>query len=189
MILRRHIHLLLSPRPQASLPGWTLTETVSVGLIVGILASLAILNTIGIMQRMQVKDVLATIKGALQEAQRNAIKTGQSCRVTMDTISSPARLSASPAGCMSEAVIVLEGINFVENFPGTNINFSHKGTTTNLGTIVVELPNTSTQKDNNPKRCLVVSNLLGIIRSGDYTETTHNGTNYSISSQYCQTTI
>ena len=63
--------------------GWTLLEVMIVIVIIGILASLAIPNMMGAIEKRKAQSALFQIKGTLQEAQRNAIKMGKECKVTL----------------------------------------------------------------------------------------------------------
>ena len=152
--------------------GWTLLEVMIVILIIGILASLAIPNMMEGLEKRKAQDALSRLKGTLQEAQRNAIKMGKECRVSINTnengytTHSVTIADSTYAGCLSEEV-TFPGLTVTENLPNTTkIRFSYRGNTTNISTIVVESPNART------KYCLVVSNFLGVMRSG-----VHNGTN------------
>ena len=151
--------------------GWTLLEVMIVILIIGILASLAIPNMMEAIEKRKAQDALSRLKGTLQEAQRNAIKMGKECRVSINTnengytTHSVSIADSTYAGCLSQEVS-FPGITVTENLPnnGETISFSYRGNTTNIVTIIVESPNART------KYCLVVSNFLGIMRSGVYDE-------------------
>jgi len=150
--------------------GWTLLETICVSLIIGILAAWAIPNMMEGIQKRKAQSALSQLKGTLQEAQRNSIKMGKECRVSINTnengyaTHSVTIADSTYAGCLSQEV-TFPGLTVTENLPNTTkIRFSYKGNTTNIGTIVVGSPNART------KYCLVVSNLLGIMRSGVYDE-------------------
>ncbi|PZV26366.1 MAG: type II secretion system protein [Snowella sp.] len=164
--------------------GWTLLETIIVSLITGILGSIAIVNMLGIMNKNKVQNSLYGVKGALQEAQRNAIKMGKDCRILLKNSDNGHSTNAitiydnTYAGCLSQEV-VLEGLTMTENVTGNAIRFSYKGNTTNIGTILIQSPYTKT------KYCLVVSAFLGIMRSGVYSETATG----PISANNCQSTI
>ncbi|MEB3121916.1 MAG: type II secretion system protein [Snowella sp.] len=163
--------------------GWTLLEVMIVILIIGILASLAIPNMMGAIEKRKAQSALFQIKGTLQEAQRNAIKMGKECKVAMNINVNPTYLTVEAGnqyiGCLSSAGLDLSEITVTENFPGKTIRFSYKGNTTNIGTIVVESPSAQT------KYCLVVSNFLGIMRGGVYNGTTEG----SISATNCQSSF
>jgi type II secretory pathway pseudopilin PulG len=169
--------------------GWTLLETITVSVITGILASIAIANMLGMMNKNKVQNSLYEVKGALREAQRNAIKMGKECKVVMDADINPTYLSVDTetkyVGCLSSPRVDLSGVNVTENFPGSSIRFSYKGNSTNLGTIVFHSSKTQA------KYCLVLSNLLGIMRSGIYTkEIVPTATSVSgVSATNCESTI
>ena len=165
--------------------GWTLLEIMIVILIIGILASLAIPNMMGAIEKRKAQSALFQVKGTLQEAQRNAIKMGKECRVTLkgtnDDFDPPSiAVNSDPeyVGCLSSSETFFEGLEMRENFSGNNIRFSYRGNTTNIATIVVKSPSAETQY------CLVVSNFLGIMRSGVY-----NGSTSSVSASNCQSSV
>jgi type II secretory pathway pseudopilin PulG len=148
--------------------GWTLLETITVSVVTGILASIAITNMLGMMNKNKVQNSLYEVKGTLREAQRNAIKMGKECKVVMNADINPTYLSVDAdtkyIGCLNSSGVDLSGITVTENFPGSSIRFSYKGNSANLGTIVFHSSKTQA------KYCLVLSNLLGIMRSGIYTK-------------------
>jgi len=149
---------------QVNPQGWTLLELAIIAVIAGVLASLAIPSMMAMAAKNKVQGGLAQVKGALQEAQRNAIRMGKECKVSVNAGSNPPSIAvadSSYAGCLSQTV-VLTDLSMLENFNGTNVRFSYKGNTNNWGTIIIHSPNTST------KYCLVIS-ALGIMRSGVYT--------------------
>lgn len=165
--------------------GWTLLEIMIVILIIGILASLAIPNMMEGIEKRKAQSALSQLKGTLQEAQRNSIKMGKECKVAINTNANgytthSVTIAGSPyAGCLSEQV-TFPGLTITENLPnnGETISFSYRGNTTNIGTFVVGSPNART------KYCLVVSNFLGIMRSGVY-----NGSTSSVSASDCQSSF
>lgn len=165
---------LLRPWPVHN-QGWTLIEIAVVAVITGILASLAIPSMMAMAAKNKVQGGLAQVKGALQEAQRNAIRMGKECKVAVNAGSNSPSITVaasvagnSYAGCLSQTV-VLNDLSLLENFNGTNIRFSYKGNTNNWGTIIIHSPNTNT------KYCLAIS-ALGIMRSGVYTGTVTDAT-------------
>jgi type II secretory pathway pseudopilin PulG len=147
------------------------------------LASLEFPNMMEGSEKRKAQSALSQLKGTLQEAQRNSIKMGKECKIIMDNDINPTYLAVDTAtqyvGCLSIQRLNFSGITVTENFPGTGIRFSYRGNTTNIGTIVVESPNAQT------KYCLVVSNFLGIMRSGVYNGTTTG----SISASNCQSSV
>lgn len=155
--------------PRYLQPGWTLIEVGTVAVVVGILASVAMPSFMGIKARMDTRNGLDTLKQTLQQAQRNAIKMGKECQVQLSPSSNPPKivLDTDPKynGCLPYREIPLENVVFHHNFSSPNIRFSYKGNSTNLGTMVVESINVV-----GIRYCLVMSNMIGMMRSGDYVQ-------------------
>jgi type II secretory pathway pseudopilin PulG len=153
-----------------------LIEVAVVTIIAGILAAMATPSMVGMKARNDLRDAMGQVKGAIQEAQRAAIKQGRSCAIVLTSTS----VTALPIGCITNPVSFSTGITLQENFSnttdcnsdGTNedICFSFKGNTTDGGSIVLQSTNTSEQK------CLSMSPGLGIMRTGSYTGTPFSGT-------------
>jgi prepilin-type N-terminal cleavage/methylation domain-containing protein len=143
--------------------GFNLIEILVVTIIIGILAAIAVPNFLGLLRRNQVNAALATLHGAIKETQRQAIRQGRSCRIDFDLTNN--KLTGNPDNCLLSDRKINDDIIIRTNFPGTspNISFSHKGSTTRSGTIVVSSAMTNTQ------RCFVISLGLGIMRTGNYT--------------------
>ncbi|AGF52270.1 slr1929 [Synechocystis sp. PCC 6803] len=161
------LKLVFNPHPSTSSQGWTLIEIGVVTVIVGILAAMAFPSLAGIQARNQVRSRMIEVRAAVQEAQRNAIKRGATCTVTIDVAARSVRLPTSPptpmAGCLNNPVSIptSEQISFLEPSSGTvDISFSYKGNTVNSQTIVLGSSRTSYEP------CLVISSGLGIVRSG-----------------------
>lgn len=164
--------------------GWTLIEMAVVAVIAGILSALAIPSMVGMQGRNELRDATNQVKSALQEAQRNAIKSGRRCRVLINaTFPGPPPInynisstnSAIPANdpgtqpnpsghtCISSPIqfSTTSQLSISSNF--LVVSFSYKGNTVSTGTIVIESGKTV------ERRCIVVSNGVGILRTGIYT--------------------
>ena len=143
--------------------GFNLIEMLVVTIIIGIVAAIAVPNFLGLLRRNRVNTALQTLHGAIKETQRQAIRQGRSCRIDFDLSNN--KLTANPPNCLLSDRDIDDNIVIRTNFPGAspNISFSHKGSTTRSGTIVVSSPLTNSQK------CFVISLGLGIMRTGDYT--------------------
>jgi Tfp pilus assembly protein FimT len=153
-----------------------------VSVIVGILSSLAIPSMMSGMGKNQLKSTIGQVKGAIQEAQRSAIKNGQSCTVIINPTTTTASvtvsgtsvsvgaktITGSPAGCISSTVSIpdKDEITFTTPTAATSFVFSYKGNTTT--DLIVALQSAKTTQ----KYCLVVSSGIGIMRSGTYSGTT-----------------
>ncbi len=156
--------------------GFTLIETLVIVVIIGILSAIATPSLLGMLNRNKVSNALDQTQGALQEAQREAMRKSQQCTVTLDTTNSKV---TSP--CLSTGTRTLpSGIAIATNLPSSTVTFSFRGNTTNSGKIVVYDLNDSNQQ----KRCLVISNGLGIMRTGKYSGST---TSTSITDNNCDT--
>ncbi|MEA5508558.1 hypothetical protein VB715_02150 [Crocosphaera sp. UHCC 0190] len=149
-------------------------------IVVGILSAFSIPSMIGITSQNQVKATTDQIKNLFQEAQRQSIRTGKICTVTVSatTTSADAFISSTPPGCLSTAPVFLRSqlkISTVD-FPST-VTISYRGNVAfDWGTntsppsppalIVVQSPSAKQQS------CLTLTPGLGIIRTGIYNTST-----------------
>lgn len=143
--------------------GFTLVEILIALVILGILSAIAAPSFLSLFSKNKVNDALTQVRGALQEAQRQAIRNSKSCTVTIDTTNK--KITTSPCSVTGDRTLD-SSIVIATNEP--SIQFSHKGTITlsDAGTVV--LSNADTAK----KLCLVISSPLGIIRTGEYSGST-----------------
>lgn len=160
--------------------GFTLIETLIIVVIVGILSAIAAPSFLGLFGRNKVDNALNELRGALQEAQREAIRKSKSCIVTINTadkkITSPCLVTGTrdlcdqrddAGNCTKSRVALATNLN-----PNT-ITFSFRGNTTNSGAIVVYASDNSNSKQG----CFVISNGLGIMRTGNFTRATSSTAN------------
>ena len=151
--------------------GFTLIEITIIVVIIGILSAVAAPSFLGMLNRNKVNNALSELRGALQEAQREAIRKSKSCTVTVTSGANPNVTSP----CLVTGDRTLTGISIRHN--GTTmgtITFNFKGQTTTGGSdtqaIVISLANdTSTQE-----RCLMISDPLGMIKTGIYSDSQRN---------------
>jgi prepilin-type N-terminal cleavage/methylation domain-containing protein len=168
--------------------GVTLLEVIFTTVIVGILAAIAGPNLMQLLNENKVQAALDQLRGALQDAQRQSMRKSQQCTVNFeqDTSQGIWMVTGTPFDCLvssdttqvisgqTKAVKKLEkGVSLTTNLPGTppNITFSFKGNTTNSGRIILSASNGSGKQ-----RCLVISNGLGIMRTGIYQVVNGTGT-------------
>lgn len=171
--------------------GFTLTEMVIIGLVVGIFAAIAVPSFLGWLNRKKVDDVLAQVEGAIKEAQSEAIKQGQICEVDLGVLvpnTITARVRGTAQTCLPTGPRNLDrlGVSVLANNEtgivmastnGTTIEFSPRGTTTTNNLLVFYRPG-------NTGRCLAISSGLGIVRIGDYTEIVNPN---ALSTSNCET--
>lgn len=142
--------------------GFTLLEALAVIAIVGILAGISSPGVIAFINRSRVNQALSKLLGFVQTTQQEAIKQSKTCTVNLPA--SDTNNASVSSTCLVTGEIVLEGVTITYNLSGTQvINFNYRGDTSPLRTIVL-------YSDNTPhKRCMVISNGIGIIRTGVYT--------------------
>lgn len=148
---------------QKSDRGFTLLELVVVLFIISIVAAIASPNFSGLLGRIQVNTSLDRLVGAIKETQRQAMRLGKSCRININPNTNEVFTTSN--NCLLNKREIDKSINIRTNLSGSipNIYFSHKGSTTKMGTIVLSSDLTDTQK------CFVISLGLGIMRTGNYT--------------------
>ena len=166
--------------------GFTLIEMLVTIIIIGVIASLAAPNFLGLLNQSRVKDGLAQVEGAIKEAQRQAIRRGKTCKIKFvtKTIDGKSRQTINVVAGNDPGEIVGLASDFYDGCllnerilpvdvsvnPGTitKIAFSAKGNTRSdsEGIIRIFHPQTTTEK------CLQIKGLLGNILTGDYDSAT-----------------
>lgn len=151
-------------RTKKSDRGFTMIELVVVLVIIGVIAGIASPSLLGFFRRHQVNASMSELLGAIKETQKQAMRQGRICRIDVDPNTN--MITASPSGCLLTNRVLDADIKIRTNLPGANpnISFSHKGSTTRMGTMVLSSDLTQHQ------RCFVISLGLGIMRTGYYTE-------------------
>lgn len=152
-------------------------ELLAVTLLLSIMVAIALPGLLGLLSRAQVEREFGQLKVMLQLAQRHAMRKGQSCTVLLP-------INDIEAGTLTSNCVVLGSrtlrkVNVISNRANSQrVNFNFQGNTNSLRTIVVYSYFTDF------KRCIVISNGIGMMRSGIYTHSDLS----NISANYCQTT-
>ncbi|MEL6439453.1 MAG: GspH/FimT family protein [Cyanobacteria bacterium J06621_8] len=155
--------------------GFTIIELLVVLIIIGIIAGLATPSLVSFFRRNQIDAALSELLGAIKETQSQAMRQSKTCQLDINPNTNA--LTANPPGCLLTVRTLNNDITIRTNLPGANPNipFSHKGSTTRMGTIVLSSDLTTYQ------RCFVISLGLGIMRTGNYTGNSES----SISASEC----
>ena len=149
--------------------GWTLIEMAVISVVVGILASATIPSMVGLMGRNSLQSSMSQVTGAIREAQRAAMKNGQTCTVNLSS-TGVSSTNTSTNVCMTSPVTLSSGTTLETSPSGTtSFNFSYKGNTTANLTLILSNPAKTVEQ-----RCLVISSGIGIMRSGTYDGTNCN---------------
>lgn len=149
--------------------GFTLIEMITVVIIVGVIAAIAAPNFLGLLNRNRVNEAVRQIEGALKEAQKQAIRNGTSCSITIDPANNLITNPSGGNGCLLNTRSIDDSIQLDSS--RTTITFSGKGNITidnsNVALrtpVLVASMNSGTDK----QACVVMENSLGAIRTGDY---------------------
>ena len=174
--------------------GFTLLEILIALAITGILASLTLPNLLAWLNSNRVQQATDAIQSALQDAQKQAIRRGRSCRInfTDGTGTNPTvyrQITANEAGCLvatntnaGSLTLPQEVFMVVNNFPLQGgipgVQFSFRGHVSGLTfvppngpAIIVLYPAanaTTAPYPNQERKCLVIVSLLGIVKQGTY---------------------
>ena len=143
--------------------GFTLIELMVALIIVGVIAAIASPNFLGLLSRIRVNSSLEKLLGAIRETQQLAMRQGKICRIDINLNTNI--ISSATNDCLLNERKINENVIIRTNLSGStpNIPFSHRGSTTKMGTIVLSSNLTDIQK------CFVISLGLGIMRTGNYT--------------------
>lgn len=157
--------------------GFTLLEMMIIVAIIGILAASATPSFFALNRRTQVNNALIELRGALQEAQREAIRRGRSCSITIPSGSNQTLSST----CLNTGSRTFTGVSLRRNSAQATVTFDFKGRVTVGGAddnaIVVSVLNNNSETE----RCLMISQPLGLIRAGTYRDTLRNRTSVDTS--------
>jgi prepilin-type N-terminal cleavage/methylation domain-containing protein len=159
-----HFNVNKDSNPHQSEQGFTLIELIVVILLVGILSAIAAPGFLGSITQARVRDGQNLVRGALAEAQQEAIRKSKSCLVTIpNDVTNP----TITGNCFILGNRRLNNLRIRHNNTVTGNLFDFKGRTSDglsnhLVIVISAVDNYSYQK------CIVVSDGLGLIRTGNY---------------------
>lgn len=159
--------------------GFTLIEMITTAIIVGVIASIAAPNLLGMLNQTRVKDGLGQVEGAIREAQKLALRRGQPCTIVFTTNASgnsTVQTAPGSAGCLlstrelpnsvffslldSGSLVLIDSSNEIQ------LSFSSKGNPNTERIMVISHPQTNIQK------CIQIQGLLGSMLTGNYDSAT-----------------
>lgn len=139
----------------------------------GTLSAISAPSFLGLLNRAKVNNAVAQARGALQEAQREAIRKSKTCTVIVPAGSNVTL--TSPNNCLVTGARTFTGISIRRGDSLGAITFDFKGRTTVGGSDEQAIVFSSTN-DTSSERCLMISKPLGLIRTGIYSDSQHNRT-------------
>jgi prepilin-type N-terminal cleavage/methylation domain-containing protein len=176
--------------------GVTLLEVVITTIVIGILASLSAPNVMGMLARNNSKSAVQIIHSAIQEVKKEGIRNSKPCKLWLSFNKMNGELPelrADKTGCainvdeqVKKAMVIdlPDNVSFAtSNLPRTTnaklsssmINFNSKGVLTYDG-VGMNTPDLSrpavivvAAEGTNSADCLVITPVLGLVRSGKYT--------------------
>jgi prepilin-type N-terminal cleavage/methylation domain-containing protein len=183
--------MLLYNARKKSNKGFTLIEMLVTLIIIGVIASIAAPNFLGLLNQSRVKDGLAQVEGAIKESQRQAIRKGRICKIRFTSLGTGSNkrsiiqvhpdetvggTTVSYSGCLLNSRELPDSVSLsllnsgtlalVDSSTPRNLGFSTKGNPDVQGIMVIQHPQTSTAK------CIQIEGLLGNILTGDYDSAT-----------------
>ena len=156
--------------------GFTAVEILITFIVFSVLAAISIPNFVGWYNKYKLAENLEDVRVTLEEARLKAEKQGTKAGCTLN-FNLPNQITSSDAGCLTSGTLTLsQGIAMVaEENPGNalnNLTFSFYGSTNKEGTIVLYRTDGSGEK-----RCLAITLITGIMRTGIYEDSTTPPTN------------
>ncbi len=174
--------------------GFTMIEIIIILLIIGILSAIAAPSFLAMHNRAKLNDAVTKVRGALQEAQREAIRKSKSCFVTLDTtnnkvtgIPTPTPSpTPTPTFCLvtGERTLADDGVSMATNVKPNpiisgnpiQIQFDIRGNTTfTVATAAASATDTSgkiilymSDGSISDKKCVAISKGIGLLRFGTY---------------------
>jgi type II secretory pathway pseudopilin PulG len=159
--------------------GFTLLENTIIVVMMGILLALSTPSLLSMVDRVRLNQAVADVRGALLEAQRQAIRKSVPCTITLNTSHGKVTGACLVTGDRKLPEKIKMVTNLASNTSNVEISFGILGTAEfNIiqaatpfsivndpsGKIVFYIFQGSTQN----RKCIAISNTLGLTRVGDY---------------------
>ncbi|CAA9553726.1 hypothetical protein AVDCRST_MAG81-48 [uncultured Synechococcales cyanobacterium] len=158
--------------------GFTLTEMLVIVAIVGILSAIVAPSFLGLLNRNKVSNAVVNLQGVLQEAQRESLRKSKTCTVNIPSSSNPTVTGPSGSSyCLITGDRVLKDISIRRDDTSLGtITFDFKGRTTTGGSDFQAIVFSVANDTSTPERCLMISNPLGVVRTGLYNDSSGSAT-------------
>jgi Tfp pilus assembly protein FimT len=177
---------MLNDDTHDNIDGFSVLELVIIMLFVGILAAISAPSFLALNRNNQLTNDLANAKSAVIEAQRDAIRLGKTCTISLSTDTPPVILS-STANCLSTGTRTLNNVSMQLSTNNTSLaststdyRFNYLGEGVAVNSSGVEIPSSFTtivlqhNSTYGEKKCIVIAQPLGLIATGKYTGSTAN---------------
>ncbi len=156
--------------------GFSMIEIIVTVIVAGILMAVAVPSLLGLLSQTRVKDGLRQVEGSLKEAQRQAMRQGQTCKIIMNAANNTIKPDPTTPRCLSESKTISPDIKFkgdvadpANNATLINVSFTHKGNNiTGPRTIAIYREMNGQPVTNGVQKCVIITSNLGGIKSSIY---------------------
>lgn len=160
-----------SPQRNSKITGYTLLELLSVVIVLGVLATLASAGFLGWLTRMRVTAGRDAVLQVIRNAQQQATARKTTMQASFRDINGQVEYAVHDASVTPTLWTAIEypdiridtsNTTLAGNNNLRRVQFNHKGhTNSQLGRI------TLTSRSGTPQRCVIVSTLLGVVRTAN----------------------
>lgn len=170
MLVQRWCPVLFSNVRRVALSGFTLPETATILILIGVLSTIAAPNLLSWYRSKQIDNQLVEVVGAFKEARAIAIRESRNCTLSITT-GPAAKITANPVRCLETGQRMIEDVHLRRSGSLAILTFDYKGETGRFSPDVLVLSNRNSRK----QRCLVIDGPLGMMRTGRYLSSDRTG--------------